>query len=267
MLPEHEVTLETANGLLSFSNKDWLIGKQLFIHRHYEVDFIKKVLDFLEENDLLHGETVCDVGANIGMISIYLLKSEVFFEAIAFEPFPRSFEFLIKNVEQNGLRDRIQCFQCALSSDDGICQLELADENSGDNRVRSLSPPGEMREEARKVISVESCKFDSFMKSRAINPDSLGLIWLDIQGHEGHFFLGAEKFFNERKIPVVSEFWSYGIRRSGISVEDYCEIARRHFSGFWLFEQDCFIFYPITALRNLFDKFPDRRQVAQIILL
>ena len=35
--PEHDVTIETANGILSVSSKDWLIGKHLFIRRNYEL--------------------------------------------------------------------------------------------------------------------------------------------------------------------------------------------------------------------------------------
>ncbi len=267
LLPEHEVTVETKNGVLSFSNKDWLIGKHLFIHRSYESDFICTVSNFLNENSLIQGDTFCDVGANIGMISIGMLYNGLFPEAIAFEPFPRSFRFLVKNVEQNGLTERIRCFQLALSSQDGTAELEIAEENSGDNRIRKVQVAGEMKEEKRQTLTVSTARFDSLVKSRKISADRIGLIWLDIQGHEGHLFLGAQGFFRERRVPVVSEFWSYGIERSGMSSQEYCKILGELFECFWLFEQNRFVQYPIESVVQLFQRFRSRKEIAQIVLL
>lgn len=266
-LPEHRVTLKTENGVLSFSNKDWLIGKHLFIYRNYEIEFIESVVKFFEENSITYGKTICDVGANIGMIAIAFLLKGFFAEAMAFEPFPKSFEFLLENIKQNNLDGKVKCFQMALSSNDGITELEISEENSGDNRIRGVDDNGEMREERRKVIQVQKKSFDSLVEDGKISPESIDLIWLDIQGHEGYFFEGAKRFFKQRQVPVVCEFWVYGIRRSGMKVERYCEIIQDLFSDFWLYEKQEFVHHKISSLSKLFDRFSDRRQVAQIILL
>ncbi|MCS6874546.1 MAG: FkbM family methyltransferase [Pyrinomonadaceae bacterium] len=265
-LPEHEVKLETKNGVLSFSSKDWLIGKQLFIHRSYEIEFIDSVTEFLKDNNLLYGDAICDVGANVGMIAIAFLRRGIFSKALAFEPFPKSFEFLVKNVKQNSLEGKILCFQVALSSEDGVAEFEISEENSGDNRVRKIGFPGEMKEEKRMVISVQKRSFDSIVISQEISPDDIGLVWLDIQGHEGYFFEGAKKFFQRKRVPTVCEFWAYGIRRSGMTSDRFCRTLQSLFQRFWLFDEGKFVEYRIDYIKNLFERFSDRRQVAQVIL-
>ncbi|MGH9490932.1 MAG: hypothetical protein ACRD17_10515, partial [Terriglobales bacterium] len=36
-LPPHQRVIQTANGALAVDNKDWLIGKKLYVDRGYEV--------------------------------------------------------------------------------------------------------------------------------------------------------------------------------------------------------------------------------------
>ncbi len=155
----------------------------------------------------------------------------------------------------------------ALSSHDGTAELEIAEENSGDNRIRKVRSAGEMQEEKRRILTVSTARFDSLVNSWKINANRIGLIWLDIQGHEGHFFLGAKSFFHERQVPVVSEFWPYGIERSGMLSEEYCRVLEELFDSFWLVEQNCFTQYSIRSISHLFQRFKGRREIAQIILL
>ena len=53
-------------------------------------------------------------------------------------------------------------------------------------------------------------------------------MWIDVQGFEGHAFLGAERLL-ARGIPAVSEIWPYAIRRSGMSFDDFSSLIKR----FW----------------------------------
>jgi FkbM family methyltransferase len=269
--PEHDVTIETANGRLSVSNKDWLIGKHLFVRRDYELDFIRRTIAFLRGEGLLKegkNRTVVDLGANVGMICIALLREGFFENAIAFEPSPRSFRLLEKNVAQNGFGEKIRCFPLALSSSDGEIEFELAADNSGDSRVKSTSEAGAMGEQKRETVAVKAKTFDSFLdQNPSVNAAEIDLIWIDIQGHEGHFFEGAKQFFSERKIPVVNEFWGYGISRSGMSREEYCRAVGEIFSGFYHFTGGGFELKSIAEIERLFDVYRRPREIANIILV
>src|SRR5262245_10648352 len=91
--PRRDVTLDTWNGLLTCDSKDWLIGKYLFLDRSYEAANIERTMNLLGREGYLGGKgrIVLDIGANLGMISIALLKHQYFERAVAFEPEPNNF--------------------------------------------------------------------------------------------------------------------------------------------------------------------------------
>ena len=243
-LPEQDITIETENGLLSCSNKDWLIGKHLFIYKNYEIDFIENAVRLLQNEGLLNegiNDTIVDVGANIGMICIALLKKGFFKKALAFEPSPNSFRLLQKNVLQNNFEEKVRCFKYALSSENKLMKLELANGNSGDNRIKFSDEKGKMNEQKRKTVEIETKTFDTIFKERQdFKANEIDLLWLDIQGHEGHFFKGAKDFFSRRKIPCISEFWGYGIKRAGMTEEEYCQIIGQTFTKFYHYAEGSF---------------------------
>lgn len=114
-----DITIETWNGLLDCDSKEWQIGKTLYVKQSYEAEFIDSSIGLLKREGYLtqkNKATVIDVGANIGMICIALLKHKYFEQAIAFEPEPNNFRLLVKNISQNGLNNKIICFPYALSS-------------------------------------------------------------------------------------------------------------------------------------------------------
>ncbi|HEX6127126.1 MAG TPA: FkbM family methyltransferase, partial [Pyrinomonadaceae bacterium] len=257
---------------LSVSSEDWLMGKHLFVHRNYEIDFIGMSLAFLKERGYLRtgkGRIAVDIGANLGMIGIAMARNDDFDRVIAFEPDPRNFRLLENNVKQNGLESRIECFQIALSSQNGEIEFELAEGNSGDSRVRQTDRVGALNEQLRRTVVVRSMTFDSFVagKLTASEADQIDLLWVDIQGHEGHLFSGARDFLSKRKIAVVNEFWGYGIDRSGMSREEYCAAVKEVFSEFYLLTAGGYEPKPIGDIERLFEVYNKPRAIANIILI
>lgn len=132
-----DVTVNTVNGVLTFDSKDWLVGKYLYVKRNHEAQEIRGFINLLRAkgylDDSISKATALNVGANIGMTCIGLLKLGGFDRAIAFEPAPSSYRLLIHTIKQNNLDDRIRHFQLALSSIDGELDLEISADNSEDN--------------------------------------------------------------------------------------------------------------------------------------
>lgn len=267
--PEHDVTIETENGLLSVSNKDWLMGKHLFVHRDFEIEFIENSIKFLQKEGWLKegiNQAVLDIGANLGMICIAMVRKNFFASAIAFEPTPNSFRLLKKNIEQNHLEEKIKSFNLALSSENTTLEFEIAADNSGDNRIKLTAEKGKRREQQRQAIAVEAQTFDSFLAAhREINESSIDLIWLDIQGHEGHFFEGAKRFLKSNDVPCISEFWGYGIKRAGMTQEQYCAILKTSFTHFYHYDGKSFNLKEIDAIENLFEADEDPRHIESVI--
>lgn len=268
---ERDVAIETKNGLLTCSSKDWLIGKHLYVRRDYEFDFIKASIELLTREGLLNeknNNTVVDIGANIGMIAIACLRENYFQRAVAFEPSPDNFRLLKKNVGQNDLASRADCFQNALSSENKTLELELARGNSGDSRVRLKNGGERMNEHKRCTVSVEAVTFDWFLsQNKQFDESAIDLLWMDIQGHEAHFFQGARQFLKRRKIPCVCEFWSYGIERAQMSADEYCRIVGEVFTNFYQHTETGFELKPISEISGLFEKYKNPRQGTNIILI
>ncbi len=266
--PRHDVTVETFNGLLSFSNKNWLIGKYLYVKKQHEEHELRAAGDLLIEQGWLDrspgGRTVVNAGANIGMTCIGLIKAGYFDEAIAFEPDPENFRLLITNIDRNGLKDRIQAYRLALSSATGELTFELSEDNPGDHRVRVPDRPanGFYGEEKRRTIEVPGETFDHFFQEHAHRVDA---IWVDIQGHEGHFFRGAQGAL-KRGIPVITELWPYGLARAGTTREELVEILSQFFSHFWVIGNEQFRRSEIGQLAQLFDVYSGPRSFGLVFL-
>jgi hypothetical protein len=55
---------------------------------------------------------------------------------------------------------------------------------------------------------------DSLVEEGSLDLESLGLAWIDVQGHEGHVLAGAAGLLASA-IPIACEYWPYGLKRAG----------------------------------------------------
>jgi FkbM family methyltransferase len=268
--PRRDVTIPTWNGLLTVDSKDWLIGKYLYVRRQYEAHEIKNALRLLRKGGYLGSAgrgTVLDVGANIGMISIALVKNGEFERAVAFEPAPTSYRLLVHNIHQNRLRDRIQSFPIALSSGDGEMELEFSDDNSGDNRLRATTASGRFGEEKRRTLNVPARTLDGlFSDDVGLHDEDVAMVWLDVQGHEGQFLEGARRVLG-RGVPVVSEFWPYAILRSGMSQAEFCATVSNIFTHFYVVSDRQSERCSVSQLEGLFVTYSQPRQMCLVALV
>jgi FkbM family methyltransferase len=76
------------------------------------------------------GETMWDIGANIGVYSLYAALTRGV-RVIAFEPGAASFAALVRNIELNGVGDRVSAFCLALNDRTGIDYLHMANTGAG----------------------------------------------------------------------------------------------------------------------------------------
>ena len=260
LLPRHVATVKTENGILSFNSKDRTLGRALNIEREFESQMMKRTVKLLTKNgDIkqVKGRVVMDVGGYVGMSSIGFLNFNLFDNAIIFEPNPNSFLLIEKNIKQNNFSDQITAFNVALSNKNSELLMELSHKNFGDHRIRQEGPvqEGYYHEEVRKIISVDSVAFDDFIKKNPqINFKNISMVWMDIQGHEGKFLQGANNFLSSQKIPVVMEFWPYGILRSGTTKNDFLENLVKLFTHFYIVDNEFTELQNILNVEKLFDE-------------
>ncbi|MGH9198733.1 MAG: FkbM family methyltransferase, partial [Acidimicrobiia bacterium] len=260
-LPELRLTRQTRHGRLSFSNKDAVIGRHLYLYRHFEYDKILAALQTLRESGVRRaGGLLIDVGANVGTVCIPLVRSGAFSGALAFEPEPKNHQFLLRNIRQNGLTSSITAFDCALSSQSGTMELSLSPSNFGDHRLGGDQPHGHA------MLSVSVRRLDDVLTEAGLPWMQVGLLWMDVQGHEIHVLAGAERLIMSG-VPVVAEFWPYGLHAAGIGQDQYCNRIASMFEGFHdLADQPSKRRDPIEV-RGLFDRYQGEHSFTDLLLL
>ena len=203
------IELQTKKEKLYIFSNDKNLSRDLFINNEFDLFKFKKVVEILKNQNL---KTLYDIGANIGVTCIPAVKRGYFEYAHAVEPELKNFNLLNKNVNLNNLDERILTYNFALSnSDDSYLEMELSEDNSGDHRIRPFNPQITIHDEnKRNVTKVISKKFDTLFKNLNLKND---LVWIDAQGYEPVILDGAENLIKS-KIPLVIEFWPYGLKRN-----------------------------------------------------
>jgi len=222
------IAVETDGLCLYLSTADREVSRGTFVNGAYDRALLARAVEQLEmhRGTSLDGLGFLDIGANIGTASCLALRFHGARHAWAFEPAPENVRLIRQNVVANGFEDRMTVHACALSDHDGVVLLEICEDNSGDNRVRTAAAagsPGLIGEADWSTVEVPARRLDTLIEDGALDPASIGLAWIDVQGHEGQLFSGARRLL-EATVPIVCEFWPYGLRRAG-GLERCCELV------------------------------------------
>jgi FkbM family methyltransferase len=248
------VTIRTKQGLLTVSSKDDGMGVVLYREKQYEYDFSIRATKFLQDSGFIPTGHVSmlDVGANIGVISIGLMLAHQVDLAVAIEPEPHNFGLLCKNIEQNGLSERLLGLQMAVGDQASIVDMELSSDNLGDHRIREIPMPGSseyFHESTRQIIQVKSLPLPQVLALPQVHDlgfSSPSFMWIDVQGYEGYVFKGARSLL-EKGLPTISEVWPYGILRAGMPLEDFANTVGSIWTDYWVERRNRFTRYPITV--------------------
>lgn len=209
--PNTLLVAKASNLKFLVNSSDMMVGFSTYINRvAFDSEKIGPLLSICGRGG---GDSIMlDIGANIGTIGLTALAQGDVAEVWAFEPEPHNFSLLMSNIWLNGLNDGVRSFNVALTDkgDGSELEFELDTINFGDHRVRNTEQSGIYGEELRKVIRVKSARLDELCAE--LNYDK-AIIWMDTQGHEGYVLRGSTALIN-KKIPIVTEFWPYGLKRS-----------------------------------------------------
>jgi FkbM family methyltransferase len=145
--------------------------------------------------------TVLEVGANIGTQTVYFLRSGIFDSIISLEPDPKNLKLLALNVHINGLAGSVDIIPAAAGASSGLLTLRRDAGNSGGATLRTGRLPHDIESE----VTVRVVTLDDLVDSGAIDPDTIGLIWMDAEGFEEEI-LSASKHLLSRRTPMAFEF-------------------------------------------------------------
>lgn len=215
------------------NSSDKVIGRGTFKSQNsFDSINLEKSLKILN----LKKKVLLDVGANIGSIGIYGVKKNYFKKCLAFEPEPKNFRLLKLNVFINNLNDQFELYNTALN--DGTEKkllFNLSKDNYGDHHISHESNIYSKKD--REEIVVPCNTLDNLCKDLEMNEI---ILFMDTQGYEGHILSGSKSLI-AASIPIVTEFWPYGLTRSNGKEKFYNALEN-------------------TNYKNLYDlRFPDKK--------
>jgi len=164
----------------------WLTEYRFLTYNEKEPE----TLDWIDQW-LKPGETVFDIGANIGVYTIYMALRYPQTRVIAFEPEYANLHLLRDNIIDNRLQERVEAYAVALSDRTGVSHLHLQDVTPGaalhtESRVlleRTLGgAPVVLRE------GIWAVTLDEFCKETGLQPNAMKI---DVDGTEPSILKGA----------------------------------------------------------------------------
>lgn len=209
----------------------------IWFYGRYEEPLLARAAACLSADGLgarpLEGKVFLDVGANIGTASLCALIRQGAARSVLFEPHPSNLRLLRMNLAANDLTDRGIVRAAAVSGEPGELTFEESEDNIGDHRVRTAEDvaAGALGEEHRTTITVEATTLDGALADAGIPLTDVGLVWVDVQGHETQVLDGAANLL-AAGVPWCVEFWPYGLDRQG-TLERFLGTAKARFSHAW----------------------------------
>jgi FkbM family methyltransferase len=177
-------------------------------------------------NTLVHfikpDSTFFDVGANLGMMSLPVLKACPASRVVSFEPSPSSLPYLRKTLRESSYRARWTVVEKALWQERGEMAFGLQSIRGWDFMYEHLSPAGTAPE--GRSVRVPVSLLDAEWASLGEPPVSL--IKIDVEGAEAGVLAGGTKLLQKCRPTIVLEWYEGYLKRFGTKPDQLLAFAR-----------------------------------------
>lgn len=187
------ITKQFDDHRLTFSPHE-TIGRSLFHKGQFQRDLALRVLDLIGDQS---GKILLELGANIGTHSVYLMRAGGFERAICIEPEPHNVVLLKHNLLQNDLTETTTVVECAVGDREGVAELYLHRGNSGGASL--------FNGDGHPSIKVPLRRVDSILTENNVPSNSVGLVWMDIEGAEPDALRSMTDLV-EHRVPILMEY-------------------------------------------------------------
>lgn len=153
----------------------------------YELALTKMIVALANRGGLL-----VDVGANYGYFSLLWAAANPRNTVVAYEAAPRNYAALLRNVERNGLRDRIAAESNALGRENGVMRFEFGpDEQTGWG--------GFSKDPVWKNTDVTVTTLDELLSEQT----EIAVLKIDVEGADTWVLEGARELLKQRRIAHI----------------------------------------------------------------
>lgn len=172
------------------------------------IDLIRKLLSRLEGNFL-------DVGGNVGMYAVRVAAGlGDGRRSVSFEPMPDNAERIRENARLNGVDDRVDVHEIALSDAEGETQLVLREDfelgSATGNASIAISEAADGR---YRKLNVPMRPFDDVLAE--MSDARFPVVKVDIEGHEDFFLRGAKDWLHRERPIILTEVNNWYFEQRG----------------------------------------------------
>lgn len=161
---------------LVFSNED--VGWRLLYFKEYERNEIEVLEHLIRE-----GDTCVDVGANIGIFSVFMARKAFRGKTLAYEPVPLNLSVLGVNLELNNVSN-VSAHGLVLSDAAGIVSFSVS-KDAAYSSMRSVQAKSETE-----VLKTQSNTLDNLFAKEGQKAD---VVKIDVEGAELLVLKGGER--------------------------------------------------------------------------
>jgi FkbM family methyltransferase len=150
------------------------------------------------------GQTFLDVGANVGLISLYAsLINGPTGKLYCFEAMPNTFRILKDNIELNGLLGRAVLEQKAVYSHNAQIEFEYFASHAGMSGMKVSDERVKLFDSQIEKIQVDAVALDNYFSPGT----KIDLMKVDVEGFEYNVVLGAQRLIRENPhIKILMEY-------------------------------------------------------------
>lgn len=167
---------------------NWITHFRWFLLPEKEPEVRQYINDYVRDGDVFF-----DIGANVGIFSIYAAKRHPKVKVFSFEPEYSNLALLKEGVLRNGVQDRVAVYSIGISDSLGLSQLHLQDTQHGAAAHTESRETISKTDSGFQVVATEGiviASIDYVCEELGVYPNALKI---DTDGNELKILNGAHK--------------------------------------------------------------------------
>ena len=193
LVPRRRVTVDDVSFTLSCTN--WITHFRWFLFKRKEPEVRYYIDEYVKNGDIFF-----DIGANVGVFSIYAAKRHSNISVYSFEPEISNLSALKDNVVFNNLCERAKIYSVGISNFVGLSRLHLQDLSMGSAAHTESKESITLTDEGYQVVWSEgifSVTLDYLCEELSVVPDA---IKIDTDGNEDKILEGGAATLSNKKL-------------------------------------------------------------------
>lgn len=178
--------------------QNWITHFRWYLIKKKEVEVREFIDQFVKDGDIFF-----DVGANIGIFSLYAAKKYNNLKVYSFEPEYSNLALLKENVVKNHVANRVNIYSLGVSDFIGISHLYLQDLEEGAATHTESSEEISKTDEGYDVVGAEgiaTVTLDYMVENLGVVPNS---IKIDTDGNEVKILNGSKNLLKEEALKSI----------------------------------------------------------------